>query len=360
MQKMDALIITPFPQITALEVRELIGKETQEFQGVCTVRDVSTKQLGILSYHIQSASRICLLLAQSKSIQDLSFSELNLFKNKSFGVEHIKIKEDQTTSTSFAKTIGGMLQGSTQSKVDLSHPDIKVISCNDEFFFVGVDLIGFDMSKRPYKLMAYPGSINGLFAYSLVRLAGVQVDSVVADPFCGSATIPIETALFQKSISPFQFGKKLYGVEILGSEFEKLKPKDVNISVQGFDNQVKVMLTAQKNAKIAGVHDSITISKVAIDWIDAKFAEHEVDFIVTNPPKINKRTKNEKQIIKVYDELFYQAKYILKKQGTIALLLNRKKVIETIASKYGFLLQSIHELHSGKQEYFYYVFSSPA
>lgn len=357
---MDCFIISAHTQVTALEVKELISKKVESHKQVCVVRNISVKDLSILSYHCQSALRVCVLIGEAKKVADLKFSHQDLFTDKSFGVEHIKAQESETASPSFAGEIGGLLQDATGSKVNLSRPDIKVISCNDENIFVGIDVVGFDMSKRPYKLMAYPGSLNGVFAYVLLRLAGVDKKTkTIVDPFCGSATIPIEAALFQKQISPFQFSKKLLGHNFFGDEFTSLPALEKDIHVSGFDHQVKVMLAAQKNAKIAGVHDSITISKVAIDWIDAKFDEHTVDIIVTNPPKVNKRTHNEKQIGKLYDELFYQAKYILKKKATISLLLNREEMIQKVAKNQKFKHLSTESIHSGKQEYFFMTFQAP-
>ncbi len=356
---MDCFIISAHTDITALEIKELISKDCISYKQVCLIKDVSIQDLATLSYHAQSALRVCILISQTKDKENCTFKELDFFKDKTFGVEHIKIVDDILPSTDFASIIGGQLQDQTKSVVNLSHPEIKVVSCNDEEIFVGIDVVGFDMGKRPYKLMAFPGSISGAFAYCLLRLANLTRKQILVDPFCGSATLPIEAALFQKRISPFKFGKKLLGVNLLGEQFAPLPPKEEKTSIYGFDHQVRVMLTAQKNAKIAGVLDFLTISKVAVDWVDAKFEERTVDLVVTNPPKVNKRTNNRKQIEKLYDEFFYQAKYFLKSKHQVAMLLNKEDLALEVALKHKFSHVQTMKLFSGKQEYFFCLFTSP-
>ncbi|MCA9477730.1 MAG: methyltransferase [Nanoarchaeota archaeon] len=356
---MDCFIISANTDVTKQEVKELIKKDATCLTKSCIVRDVSVTDLAVLSYHCQSALRVCLLIAEGKDIDHLSFTDLSLLKEKTFGAEHIKVLEDSLPSMDFAMEIGGQIQDLTGCAVNLSNPEIKIISCNDTKVLVGIDLIGFDMGKRPYKLMAYPGSISGAFAYCLLRLAGMTKKTSVVDPFCGSATIPIEAALFTNQISPFKFGKPLLGTSLFPKEFEPFPIKENDVSICGFDHQVKVMLTAQKNAKIAGVQDRLLISKVAIDWLDAKFEEHSTDLLVTNPPKENKRTNNKKQIEKIYDELFYQAKYVLKRKGTVGVLLHHEDMIQELAQKHGFTHKKTIDLFSGKQSYIFCLFVAP-
>ena len=42
------------------------------------------------------------------------------------------------------------------------------------------------------------------------------------------------------------------------------------------------------------------------------------------------------QIQKLYDELFYQSKYLLKKKGTLAMLLNHEDIVLEVAKKHKF------------------------
>jgi hypothetical protein len=69
---MDVFIICNenYPNICASEVKELINKESEIFPGLCIVPNVNPKELAILSYRLQSAYRIGILLAKENNLED--------------------------------------------------------------------------------------------------------------------------------------------------------------------------------------------------------------------------------------------------------------------------------------------------
>ena len=149
---MDCFIISANTKVTELEVKELINKSATSFKQVSIIRDISVQQIATLAYHAQSALRVCILISQGKDVEHLSFHELDFFKDKSFGVEHIKILPDDIQSVEFAQIIGGQLQDESKAAVNLRNPDIKVISTNDDEFFVGIDVVGFDMGETTIQI----------------------------------------------------------------------------------------------------------------------------------------------------------------------------------------------------------------
>src|SRR5690554_993742 len=65
-----------------------------------------------------------------------------------------------------------------------------------------VDTTGPGLHKRGYRGRAGEAPLKETLAAALVILSKWQPDRVLADPFCGSGTIPIEAALLGKNIPP--------------------------------------------------------------------------------------------------------------------------------------------------------------
>lgn len=378
---MDAFIICniDLSKTCALEIKELIGKESEVFPGTCIVSGVSSKDLAVLAYQCQSAYRVGILLSIDKTMKDLEtkFSK-NINKNSwdsmingvnTFAVETIKLAQANIPSPDISASFGAVIKDYAETQkinlnVKLKNPDLScLVFIGEDFCGIGVDIIGFDLSKRPYKLFHHPSSLNGVFAYTIARYVGVKKDSVVLDPFCGNGVIPIEIALYQQGTSSFLFERKFSGLKYLFTKdsFEKVeqslkKIKPTSKQVTAFDEQLKIMMGAKKNAKIAGILDAIEFSKVSVDWLDTKFEKEEIDIIITNPPKESKRLGNFSKIVKIYDELFYQARHILKIKGIIALLVLKPLPVVEIALKHQFEHLETKEAHSGKLANFLVIF----
>ena len=364
------------------DIIDIIGKKKVLCEDrFAIVKDVSPSEVATLSFRLQSAIHIGILFGKAKMEDDIEDS-LKLmekgFDNKvlsmflsdasTFGVRTVKDGDISIPSPDISSLVGEWffdICGKEDLDVKLKSPDLPILTiATDDTLVVCLDVIGFSLAKRPYKISLHSGSINGVFAYTLARLAGLGKDSLVVYPFCGGATIPIEVATYQQGTSSFPFENKFTGFRIpkFKDDFESvskdLLEKDLSkdISVFGFDNMLKIVKGAQKNAKLSGVFESINISKVDVEWIDSKFEEGEVDLIVTNPPQISIRNGNHKQIVKVYDDLFYQGKYLLPKKGILAVLLIHKDDAIEIASKHQFKVHSEQELYSGGQRYFFLKF----
>lgn len=389
---MDVLIISSQDtiDITVLEVKELLKKTATKLHESCIISDCSLSDIVKLTYHCQSAKRVCILLSKislsnplkeeairtdvqaiSTTLDETTLQKLS--KNtQTFGVFVHKTTYQRLSSPDLAGIIGEQLTAEFKRirislSVNLKIPDLPILSLIDETnLLIGLDLAGFPLEKRPYKLISHPSSLNGAFAYSLLRLAGITKESKILDPFCSSGTLIIEAALFQEEQSCFHFHNKFSGLRIpfTKKEFEKevskLQKKQCSNKqlLFGFDGQVKMMLAAQKNAKIAGIFEAVKFSKASIDWIDTKFDKNEIDCIITNPPKISKRMGNTKKILKLYDDLFFQANYLLKEGGTLAILLVQESSVLEIAKKYHFELKKDLTIKSGEQSYKFIIFSS--
>lgn len=381
---MDAFIICNrgLETVCSDDISLLIGdKKIILFEGACVVEDVSTDDLAVLAYRLQSAFHIGVLLAGESDFEGLKnkflLDELDLSswknfvsENSSFAVNTIKIVKHDIPSPDLSASFGETIlefskKQNLNLKVNLSKPEVSfMVFITDSFCGIGVDIIGFDLSRRPYKLFNHSSALNGVFAHSISRFAGIDKNSVILDPFCNNGTIPIEIALFQNEKSPFVFERRFLGLNysFTKDSFEKIeeslkKNNESSKNIFGYDEQLKIILSAKKNAKIAGVLDNITFSKVSVDWLDTKFEEQTLDFIISNPPRDSKRLNNPKKIAKMFDELFYQSRFILKKNGLLVLLVFKTEEVISLGHKHGFVLKESKIVFSGQQENSLLIFS---
>lgn len=376
------------PEVCQREVAELICKDVEILDGgLCLLRDATLDDIATLSFYCQSAYKVIAgLFTFNHDLSDTENINLESLQNvlsthtpstqgdeesrlisdaKTFSCRVSKLIASDIPSTDFEAVIGGWFDDRCKAhsmplSVDLDNPELLLHAIiTARHLIVGVDVIGFDLSKRPYKLLPYPSSLNGVMAYTIARLTGVTKDSVVLDPFCGSGTIPIEIALFQNGISPFSLDNSFSGfsLPLFRDSFERARENTrentitVKDKITGYDNQFKVMIQSKKHAKIAHVKDAITISKVDIDWVDTKFDADSVDIIVTNPPKENRKTNNRKDIQKLYDDFCYQIRHILKPSGTAGVLLVRPELLSEAAKPHNLSVDNMITVHSGEQEY---------
>ena len=86
-----------------------------------------------------------------------------------------------------------------------------------------------------------------------------------------------------------------------------------------------------------------------MEWLDTKYGKNSADIIVTHPPFISKRT-SKKAIEKIYDQLFYCAKFILKDDGNLTVLINSVENLMQFADKYNFNLKRKHDVYQGEEK----------
>ena len=189
------------------------------------------------------------------------------------------------------------LQGNT---VDLRNPkSIVFIDIVEGKIFVGLDLSPVLLSKREYRVKIHNQSINACVAYGLVRLSGYTGKRVFIDPFCRDGIIAIEAARFKKG--------KIFAYDAL---FPDVRSTEIN-------------------ATLAHVRKEINISRIEIEWLDTKFVEEEVDFIVSAVPFVSKTLK-ENEVKRLYKEFFYHVSFILKKKGTVVCIVPQAELLKSM------------------------------
>ncbi len=118
---------------------------------------------------------------------------------------------------------------------------------------------------------------------------------------CGTGELAIEAALRASEKSPRAY------------ELEDLSEKNVKAHILAADPRLPMVRSAEKNAKVAGVHHVLSFSRQDAEWLDTKHDEHEVRFLLGILPNLVLYPK-------LVGELYFQLEYIMKPAGAAAFL----------------------------------------
>jgi putative N6-adenine-specific DNA methylase len=376
-QKAIAITNKGFEDITEEEIKEICGKSVKTMAKDSVVIFETTKQNILkVAYRTQTIRFVFLF------IEKFEFSSIDDFNKKSKNINYSDFvsKEEKFAvkcykNSDFDKNISSYeiekeIADNIQFSVDLKNPDIIIGTfVTKSNCYIGIDICGFDMSRRYYKIFNSPKSIKGNLAFFLLKRANYSGKERLLDPMAGSGTIPIEAAHYSSKRSLNYYRKKDYKFlkmkifedVFLGSKLNFFKKEDALIKdapskekIYAYDNQLSCVNSIKKNAKIAGVSKYVFQGRGEIDWIDTKFNEKSIDIIVTNPPAWSKF--NEKKNTKLFEQLFSRAKPILKKSGKIVILTNTDTVCK-IAKSEKFKLNERWEFKIGDSIKYIFSFS---
>lgn len=168
-----------------------------------------------------------------------------------------------------------------------------------------VDTSGAGLHKRGYRISDVAAPIKETLAAAMVQLSFWKNDRILADPCCGSGTIPIEAAMLGRNIAPglnrkfvseeWEFiGKSLWKEE-RRSAFEKID-YDRQLEIYGYDINKRAVEAAMDNAEEAGVEDCIRFSVKDANNFEALGKN---GIVITNPP-YGERIGESKEIRKLY------------------------------------------------------------
>lgn len=372
---LSALALSSFgsEDICAEELSFLTGAGCKLYDGHVFMEINSREDIAKAAYLSQSADRIIehlisvgitddkISMDALQRIADSVFRNGLLKTEDSFRVSYIDLhvgSSNKLCSDVLCADIGSAIIGlfkennKSPPKVDLKDPGITVIAVRSkEKLHVGIDYSMEGMHKRSYRLFCPPRTVRATLSYALLHLSKISEDTVVLDPFVGSGTILIEAAhkILSRSVR-FHDKDKIACGRFLKSgltAYDRLQKK-VSPMLYGFASTMSLMMNAKKNAKIAGVEKSVSLSRVDVDWIDSKFSESSVDRVITHPPEPS-RSVSSQAAAKIYKEFFYQVKYILKEDGLIGAMLHDPGLLISFAEKDGFYLQSQRKISAGME-----------
>lgn len=172
-----------------------------------------------------------------------------------------------------------------------SGPRVKIeVSLLNDIAEITMDTSGDGLHKRGYREVNYKAPLSETIAASLVKLTFWNKDRSLADPFCGSGTIPIEAAMIEKNIAPglmrdFDFVNfKFFDEEIFKEEKKKCYSEikyDEKLEILASDVSHKAIQIARANAEILGLDEDISFFQKDIRDLDLP---DDYGIIITNPP----------------------------------------------------------------------------
>lgn len=152
-----------------------------------------------------------------------------------------------------------------------------------------LDTSGEGLHKRGYRKNSTEAPIRETLAACMANLARVRSDGNVYDPFCGSGTILIESAMLALNIAPGV--RRSFDAEkwknIPGKIWEKERERardlvrSTSFHATGGDIDAEAVGLTQENAKKAGVAEYITAEKRDVASFDSSA---QYGCVITNPP----------------------------------------------------------------------------
>jgi putative N6-adenine-specific DNA methylase len=154
---------------------------------------------------------------------------------------------------------------------------------------VSIDSSGELLHQRGYRKSAGKAPLRETLAAGMLLASGWDRESPLADPFCGSGTIPIEAALLARNLAPGRgrhfacqdwpgFPSELTA-RLLAEAESKAKPAAPPIL--GSDRDAGAIESAAANAEAAGVGRDIVFSRRAVSDLEPPGG---IGWIVCNPP----------------------------------------------------------------------------
>lgn len=154
-----------------------------------------------------------------------------------------------------------------------------------------LDTSGEALHKRGYRKEGGPAPLRETLAAALIRLCRWHPDRPLADPFCGSGTIPIEAALMARNQAPGlhrAFDAQGWGSlpgeiweQAREDAFAQIRAEIEPPSIAGYDLAPEALVASRRNAERAGVRDLIHFQQRAFEDFRAK---GDYGWVITNPP----------------------------------------------------------------------------
>lgn len=326
----------------AQELREL-GVEPEHKIGGCAFEADKQTAADIL-YRTQCATRLLAACGEGRYDDlDVTGAHEHIPEDASFKVacEVEAGGPGDTTSMELAGQYGAQID----REVDLDHPDFTVYVQVASECLAGIDVFG-DLSKRYYRIFGNSRSVKGTLAASILRLFETEGD--LLDPFGNTGEVCIEAALRATRTSPLKYEKHKQAALLEDVKDWVDEPVDAEREIWCYDEQLGNLRSCKKNAKLAGVSNAITFSKLDPEWMDVKFPENTLDAIVTIPPAVTNRKPDDAHL----EELCYQAEFVLKntdgKLVVCCLNADTAHALAQHAKTFKFKLLKEHIIYSGK------------
>lgn len=341
--------------ISIKEIKEITKKQAKvDSVSILILKNALASDLYKIIYSARSINKATILLEgfDFNTLQDIlnriGKIDFKKYIKGQFSVSCKRIGTHEFNSKPIFDTTTNIISNKYSVEANHKEPNtIIVINIIDKKCYISIDYIGLELNKRKYKVKTSFADINSTLAYSLLRISGYNSNKKLLDPFCGNSSIVTEAALVISNIPNLYKNDKI--PKNISSQLNKKIKKIKTKSIFGLDSKYINIKNSRINSKLAGISNLIDYQNLDLEWIDTKFKKNSIDLIVTNPPIITQR--NERDILSVYKQLFYQANYALKKIGNITLITTNSEQIIKIAQENNFVVEEKRKVLIGNQDY---------
>ncbi len=223
---------------------------------------------------------------------------------------------------------------------------------------LALDTTGPSLHKRGYRTLAGPAPLKETLAAGLVQLSYWNAERPLIDPFCGTGTIVIESALLGRNIAPG------LGRSFAAEGWHRVPPKawhaareaareqaksELAFTLIGTDVDDKVLSLARYHAKQAGVDESIHFQRKVFSELTTK---RQYGCLICNLPygeRLGERRDTEaiyRQMPGIFDKLDSWSLYVLASHPNFEKLIGRRA-------------DRRRKLYNGRIECTYYQFPGP-
>ena len=179
----------------------------------------------------------------------------------------------------------------SRPNVDTTSPDVRInVHLHKNICTISLDSSGDALDRRGYRLERNEAPLRETLAAAVIALTGWDGSIPLADPMCGSGTIPIEAALIASHIPPGlqrQFGFQRWR-DFDGSLWNSIcEEADSDIRrlptglVTGYDLDSRALVLARRNTAKAGLEGQIHYFHAALQEFHP---EGDTGVIIINPP----------------------------------------------------------------------------
>ncbi len=171
-----------------------------------------------------------------------------------------------------------------------------------------IDTTGQGLHKRGYRMDKGKVPLKENLAAAMILFSNWNKKKPLIDPMCGSGTILIEAAMIARNIAPGlnrEFISEQWPCikkdswDEARKQAQKAITQDDSLKINGYDIEKDRIQNSKKNAKRAGVSNTIVFEQKDI----STFAIEEYSGIaITNPP-YGIKLSDRKEVLKIYEAL---------------------------------------------------------
>ncbi|KAB0666137.1 RNA methyltransferase [Oryzomonas japonica] len=204
----------------------------------------------------------------------------------------------------------------SRPSVDTAAPDVRInVHLSKNVCTVSLDSSGDALDRRGYRLERNEAPMRETLAAAVVALTGWDGSIPLADPMCGSGTIPVEAALLAAHVPPGL--KRSFGFERWQDFDERVWKRLLREAeggmqrlplglITGYDRDSRALALAARNAALAGFEGQVHFFHAALEEFQP---EGDKGVVIINPP-YGKRLGDEDEL----RELYCQIGDVLKKR----------------------------------------------